>query len=102
MQNCIFKKNHFWTKNAKNIRPNVFLLNIFIIKCHDCRKGFTEMRSLMEDNAIINRHLIRVPLFRDLPKKNAALIWILSKTGLSPPPQIFGSFGTLFQKSKPQ
>ena len=34
-------------------------------------------------------------------KKNAALIWTLSKTGLTPhPPQIFGSFMTLFRKSK--
>ena len=81
MQNAIFKKNHFLTKNDKNIKKNLFLLNIFIIKFHDCRIGFTGMRSLIEyDNAIISRDLIMVPLFRDLPKKNTALIWSLSKT----------------------
>ena len=37
---------------------------------------------------------------RELSQKNTALILTLSKTGLSPPPQIFGSSVTLFQKSK--
>ena len=33
-------------------------------------------------------------------KESKALIWTLSKTGPTHPPHIFGSFGTLFGKSK--
>ena len=50
--------------------------------------------------SIVEYSWIEDSSFRELLKRNAALIWTSSKTGLTPPLTLFRSFWTLFRKSK--
>ena len=96
--NCILS-GCFFMKNKTNILITITLNH----------QDFSFTKSFGFDISYYRVKKCQKDIFPALPakvssqKKNAALIWTLSKTGLTAPPIILdflGSFGTLFRKSK--